>query len=427
MYNIINSKYVIVSITCILVFLFMNSLTVVEGASNMFKGPKGDKGSKGDKGDKGDTGATGATGATGPKGNKGNKGDIGPQGPSANGANIDKKIIEEVNKALPALVKQAIEPSVQNINNTQAKTEKEINDILKSKTSFNNTVRNSINSVKNTTTNSIKQITNTQKTLSTNLSNRYNMHQTALSTQADGAKKMIDELTTNINDVSSKTIAARDDALTYSNLSQNIYENVFGAKSALKVLLDVYESSKKLESNPINVSKPMDGFTSMDEFKQIDGFTSMDEFKQMDGSGYINKPLFDLEKLVIDQINNFNAIYYRYIQCKTINCTVNVKTEGDVETAAEEVKKAITNLETAYTTANIKTNDGTFKDNHNIVMEKAKSIDELRRSLDTKMEELLKSRNPPNELTRQYDSTVYTGIMWSILATSVLFYVFTEM
>ena len=147
----------------------------------------------------------------------------------------------------------------------------------------------------------------------------------------------------------------------------------------------------------------------------------MDGFKSMD---YINNSLFDLEKIVIEKINNFNAIYYRFIRCKTINCSTDTKTEGDVQDAATEVNTAITNLETVYTTANIQTTDAEFKDNHKIIIEKAKSIDELRRSLDTKMEDILKSRNPP---TKQYDSTVYTGIMWSILATSILFYVFTEM
>ena len=390
MYNIINSKYVIVSITCILVFLFMNSLTVVEGAKNMLKG---------DKGDKGDKGSTGATGATGPKGPKGSKGDTGP---AADGTNIDKKIIEEVNKALPSLVKKAIAPTVKNINNTQATTKKQVDDILKSKTDFNNTVQNSIDSIKNTTRNGIIRMRDRKRIFSTNLSNQYNMYKTGISGQATEASDSIKKLSTEISDVSNKTIAARDQAYDYSNKSENIYNQVFGAGTAVKVI------------------------SNNDEFINKQGFTSMD------GSGYINlnsdnKSLFDLEKVVIDQINDFNAIYYRFIRCKTINCTENVKSEGDVKNAADKVNTAITNLETAYTSANIKTTDAGFKDNHKIIIEKAKSIDELRRSLDTKMEEILKSRNPPNELTRKHDSTVYTGIMWSILATSILFYVFTEM
>ena len=418
MYNIINSKYVIVSITCILVFLFINSLTVVEGAKNMLKGPKGDKGSKGDKGD---TGATGPKGDKGDKGNTGNtgatgaKGDRGPRGLSANTQNMNIQIKEQVEKALPALVKQAIAPTVENINNTQATTKKQVDDILKSKTDFNNTVQNSIDSIKNTTRNGIIRMRDRKRIFSTNLSNQYKMYQTGISAQATEASDSIKKLSTEISDVSNKTIAARDQAYNYKNESENIYNQVFG------------------QSTKVKVTNNNDEFITKQGFTSMDGFTPMDGFKPMVGSGYINlnsdnKSLFDLEKVVIDKINNFNAIYYRFIRCKTINnCMVNVKTEQDVKTAADEVNTAITNLQTAYTAAKIQTDDKTFNDNHNIIMEKAKSIDELRRSLDTKMEEILKSRNPPNELTRQYDSTVYTGIMWSILATSVLFYVFTEM
>jgi hypothetical protein len=60
-------------------------------------------------------------------------------------------------------------------------------------------------------------------------------------------------------------------------------------------------------------------------------------------------------------------------------------------------------------------------------MDKSKSIDELRRGLDEKMVTILKLKNPPNEMTLRYDSTVYTGIVWSVLATSIVFYIFTEM
>ena len=157
-------------------------------------------------------------------------------------------------------------------------------------------------------------------------------------------------------------------------------------------------------------------------------------FTSMSGTGYINrdannKNLFDLEKDLVNAINDFNTSYYSFIRCSSggsINCGNNVN-EDVVNTKSQEVIRAATALKSAYKTANIQTNDGQFKSNHQEILVKSKSIDELRRNLDKKMETVIKSRNPPNELTQQYDSTVYTGIMWSVLATSVLFYVFTEM
>jgi len=140
--------------------------------------------------------------------------------------------------------------------------------------------------------------------------------------------------------------------------------------------------------------------------------------------------LFNLEKELIEEINNFNTIYYEYVRCLSggSNCTVGTPvTEENVISASHIVNKRAEELKIKYENQPNYTSDTIFKSTHESIMNKAKQIDELRRTMDTKMETILKNKNPPNELTRQYDSTVYTGIVWSILATSVLFYIFTEM
>jgi len=140
--------------------------------------------------------------------------------------------------------------------------------------------------------------------------------------------------------------------------------------------------------------------------------------------------LFNLEKELIEAINEFNTIYYKYVQCLSggSNCTVGTpKTKENVISASDKVNEKANKLKTEYESESNYTTDTIFKSTHESIMNKAKQIDELRRAIDTKMETILKNKNPPNELTRQYDSTVYTGIVWSILATSVLFYIFTEM
>ena len=67
-----------------------------------------------------------------------------------------------------------------------------------------------------------------------------------------------------------------------------------------------------------------------------------------------------------------------------------------------------------------------YKDQTDDIIKKASAIDELRRDLDTKMNTILQSKNRIDEPSVTYDSTVYAGILWSILGTSLLFYVFTE-
>jgi len=135
--------------------------------------------------------------------------------------------------------------------------------------------------------------------------------------------------------------------------------------------------------------------------------------------------LFNLEKKLIEEINHFNTIYYEYVRCLSggSNCTVGTPvTEEKVISASHSVNERAEELKIKY-----ESQPNYTSDTHESIMNKAKQIDELRRTIDTKMETILKNKNLPNELTRQYDSTVYTGIVWSILATSVLFYIFTEM
>ena len=156
--------------------------------------------------------------------------------------------------------------------------------------------------------------------------------------------------------------------------------------------------------------------------------SSKEGFTSMTNTEYTQK-IFDLEKELVDAINHFNTIYYEYVRCLSGGSKCSVGTpvnEQNVIDASETVNRKANALQAAYDEAKINVKTADFKTNHESIMNKAKSVDELRRTLDTKMDTILKNKNPPSELTRQYDSTVYTGIMWSVLASSVLFYIFTE-
>jgi len=365
MYNII---IFFILVACILVFLFINSQTIVEGAKN--KGKSSSKTASKSTASKSDASA------------------------SEPMSSSDKQIKEQVNKALPLLVSRALNPIINNINRTQRTTKNELNDISRKMKNFDNKVTNSIKQLDSKTQDGITNLTETQKNVLSNLSQQYDMNKIGLSSQVSDATKSIKYMNTQISDASNEAVVAKNNAQKYSDLSQRIYNDVFGASTARVV----HQDNQKLEK-----------------------FTQMNT---------INNNLFDLEIDLISKINEFNDTYYKYIRCSSGGsqeyCGTNNKTEANVTTAATAVNDAVKALEDAYKLS--PTNTGSlFESNHKEILEKAKTIDELRRSLDTKMDTIIKSKNPPNELTHQYDSTVYTGIMWSVLATSVLFYVFTEM
>lgn len=350
MYNIIKSNYEIIfviSITCILVFLFMNSRKVIEGAKfkNQLK-------------------------------------------------NVLSSSSKQVSKTIPALISKAIEKTTIDIKKTQTATKKQLKKVGQLTKNIDKKITSSNREINN--------ITDRQKNILSNLNQQYNMHKTNLSTQTKNTIKTIKNMNKRVFKNSNEAVSAKNEAKKYAELSEKIYNDVFGASTA-KVVKD-------------NINELKQPFTTMQE-----GFDNLNS---------INPALFDLEKDLINKISDFNTTYYNYIRCSSggsqAYCSTNVKTIQDVQSKSMLVNDAAKTLENAYN-ASPKNTDANFKNNHKIMMEKAKSIDELRRSLDTKMDAIIKSKTPPNELTQQYDSTVYTGIMWSVLATSVLFYVFTEM
>ena len=309
---------------------------------------------------------------------------------------VDDKIKKNVNKALPSLVSKSISKPVAEIKNKQSQIDNKLNRVNVQQQKINKKLGSASADLKKQSQEHNIKLTELYNKLLSDLSSQYNMYKTGLQNEISVATESVKTMNTNITDASEKVYSAKDEAKGYADMTNKIYNDVFGKTTAMVVQQDNAEFSGK------------------------QGFTIMDD------SGYIkSKNLFDLEKDVVDAINNFNTIYYAYIRCTTISCSTTTS-ENDVSAAADTLNNKIKLLQDAYTAANIKTDDATFQQNHTEIMNKAKSIDELRRNLDSKMETILKNRNPPTETTQQYDATIYAGIAWSVLATSLLFYVFIE-
>jgi hypothetical protein len=431
MYNIIESKYRYIFLICIigvLLFLFINSGSVVEGLSKKQKKAQAAKATAAAAAEAPEaTAATAAAtaGATAAATATDTSTELEQQitnsallvpsatGPSATGAKgkgtkksrTTEIVKSEVKAQLPSLVSGILATPVADIKDTQTKILAELKQVSTMRRNLKKKMNAVNTNIKKETEENIKKIENSYNTFSSNLSQQYDMYKTGINTEGSNAITSIQDMNKNVATASDQAIAARDKAKEYADLSNKIYNDVFGALTTQVLEQDIAESSQQ-------------------------GFTSMD------ATGYIrpdssNKNLFDLEKELVLKINQFNNTYYNFVRCSSggsVNCdTGNRKTEQNVKDDADAVIASAANLKKAYEDAGISTNDATFKSNHQEIMNKSKSIDELRRNLDNKMDFILKNRNPPNELTQQYDSTVYTGIMWSVLATSVLFYVFTEL
>jgi hypothetical protein len=82
------------------------------------------------------------------------------------------------------------------------------------------------------------------------------------------------------------------------------------------------------------------------------------------------------------------------------------------------------NIIDSLNTDNIK---NTYKDDYNMIMEKYKANLELRNDLNTKINDLYSDNSKIGSSKLYLDSTVYTSVLWTILATTILFYIFKKM
>ncbi len=168
-----------------------------------------------------------------------------------------------------------------------------------------------------------------------------------------------------------------------------------------------------------------------------------------------NHTIFDLEKNLIKSINIFYSTYAQYVRCKgetpvgaddyDINdytnrirnnitppsqkCTT-TKTLVDVNGAFADVKMKADALKQASNS--LGSSGGISKTTYNtqladIIDKNSKNV-ALRGDLDLKLKELFKTDDSKiHESKLIYDSTMYTGIAWTILATSCLYYVFVNL
>jgi len=173
---------------------------------------------------------------------------------------------------------------------------------------------------------------------------------------------------------------------------------------------------------------------------QLEGFSTVAD------SAYLNSAdLFELEKNVVSALKEFNEAYYAYRKClhdtPTISSTRCATELGNltskklaVETAVTAFNVASAAMKAKLASTSTSTDNGKritqaeFEKRHDEIKTTATTVSALRAELDLKMANLLdNSKGPFPEAKNKYSSENYMTIGWSILATSVLYYVFVEM
>ena len=196
------------------------------------------------------------------------------------------------------------------------------------------------------------------------------------------------------------SVSAAERAEAALNQSIQIQNNIFGASSE-KMITQANQYNTSDANNSTLTQKTTDlSMTDLNMNVVRESLVNQDDLLQKETDV---KNAITAYKTAAENYNNTQS---------DANLTALTQTIGVLTTAT-------TALKDAYNSGS----SDPMGDQSAAIKEKASAIDNLRRELDTKMQQVLNK----DDITNQYDSTVYTGIMWSILGTSLLYYIFTEM
>ena len=155
---------------------------------------------------------------------------------------------------------------------------------------------------------------------------------------------------------------------------------------------------------------------------------------------YINKSIMNKmegfastmqsEEQLLNDLNDFNAKYAIYVNCNTNTPNACTQQKNILISAYDKIVTSSGSLQAVSSSlANVNagvTNtvaDASFND----IKAKHKHITQMRGELDAKLKELYVTDDSlAYEQQRMFDGTIYTSLIWTVLATTTLFYVFKK-
>ena len=262
-----------------------------------------------------------------------------------------------------------------------------------------------------------------------------------IGTQIDSVKKYVDQAKQYSDDIDKKLAEFQKSAAVILAQMQLTVDNNNAAKLGITAPT----------AAPTTAAPKTQGFQNMNDSgvsinTAYNGQLQLEGFSTVADSAYLNSSdLFALERNVVLALKEFNDAYYAYRKCLRDTPTISSNrcaTELENLTPKKDaVIAAVTafNLASAAMKAKIEststsTDNGKritqaeFEKRHSEIKTTASAVSALRAELDFKMANLLdNSKGPFPEAKTKYSSEKYMTIGWSILATSVLYYVFVEM
>ena len=252
-------------------------------------------------------------------------------------------------------------------------------------------------------------IAETASTKAETILNDISSKMTDIQAQVNSNNIVKNEITAKINEFRDINKNVSDKSIETSMNANNAKGSAEDARRTLASILPTAANNVVLKSVAV------EGFTGF-KTSVLEGYTPFTTPSN-------NKNAFDLENDLVSKINLFNTAYYGFLS--------GTKSQTELNTANAALTTSILNLQN-YIDANINTgskiSDADFKTRHTALKTTSDQINTLRADLDMKMNEIIKAKEGvPMDYTIERDTAAYTTILWTALATSMLYLVFVKM
>jgi len=168
--------------------------------------------------------------------------------------------------------------------------------------------------------------------------------------------------------------------------------------------------------------------------------------------------LFDLEKRVVHALNDFNDKYATYLRCSDgiytineVNYNVSYKNKNGCENVSKDKNVNAVAAQNAYTIMsariaslnngliNLRNSGGIsneeYEQRYNSILSKHEEVLRIRNDIDEKMKDIAAVDNVDKRADRPrigdvfafHDTTIYSSMMLTVLATSLIYYAFVKM
>lgn len=131
-----------------------------------------------------------------------------------------------------------------------------------------------------------------------------------------------------------------------------------------------------------------------------------------------------------NELLKFNERYNRYIHCNSVNSTVtcsnNEKSYSILDASYQNVIKNVNAYNILESTNAVSPSQ--YDSSYNSIIITSQQNNALRNELDNKIKELLKDKDSiSQEQVNAQQANIYTGMIMTILASTLLFYVFRKL